>query len=525
MSDELMELPEGWTIATLRQVSKKLVDGSHAPPPKQANGLPMLSARNIENGKIIFDDYRFIDKAAFEIENARTEIRPGDVLLTIVGAIGRAAVVPSSTVPFTLQRSVAVIKLVAMQPEFCMYQFLAPSMQSKLIDKAKGTAQKGIYLKTLNELEMLIPPLNEQKRIVAAIAALRDRTQKAREALEAIPALCDKFRQSVLAAAFRGDLTADWREQNPDVEPASVLLERIKENRKIRYEKACVKAKQEKKSKPRKVFSDEIPQIDNDLDLPSSWTVTNVEFSAHVTKLAGFEYTKHIVLEDSGEVPTVRAQNVQMGEFIKENVKYISKETSDYLERSQLHGREILMVFIGAGTGNVCLAPPERWHLAPNVAKLDVDGIYTSYLLLFLQSPTGQKNTLVWAKATAQPSLSMETIRKIEVYLPPLEEQKEIVLRIQKLLDTAARSKKQYEAVKAQLEKLDRSILAKAFRGELVEQDPNDEPASALLERIRAEREKLAGEKEKGKRATSKGRKASPKGSSTQQMTLLPEGE
>ena len=83
-----------------------------------------------------------------------------------------------------------------------------------------------------------LPPLNEQRRIVAKLEALLARSRKAREALDAVPALLERFRQSVLAAAFRGDLTADWRAQNPDVEPASKLLERIRAERRRRWEEA-----------------------------------------------------------------------------------------------------------------------------------------------------------------------------------------------------------------------------------------------------------------------------------------------
>ena len=87
-----------------------------------------------------------------------------------------------------------------------------------------GSAQPKLNQKNLNRIEIPLPPLNEQRRIVAKIEALRVRSQRVKEALEAIPPLLDQFRQSVLAAAFRGDLTADWREKNPDVETASVLL-------------------------------------------------------------------------------------------------------------------------------------------------------------------------------------------------------------------------------------------------------------------------------------------------------------
>ena len=97
----------------LRDVVTKLVDGSHNPPPKQDSGKPMLSARNIDHGLVNFDAYRFISNESFVLEHARTRIAAGDVLLTIVGTIGRAAVVPDKLAPFALQRSVAVLSPVS----------------------------------------------------------------------------------------------------------------------------------------------------------------------------------------------------------------------------------------------------------------------------------------------------------------------------------------------------------------------------------------------------------------------------
>jgi type I restriction enzyme S subunit len=102
-------IPNWWEVASLSDVVSKLVDGSHNPPAKQSAGLPMLSAVNINDNKIIFSDYRLISEDAFLLEDRRTRIAPSDVLLTIVGAIGRAAVVPEVISKFTLQCSVAVI--------------------------------------------------------------------------------------------------------------------------------------------------------------------------------------------------------------------------------------------------------------------------------------------------------------------------------------------------------------------------------------------------------------------------------
>ena len=250
----------------------------------------------------------------------------------------------------------------------------------------------------------------------------------------------------------------------------------------------CRLAKINGEKKPRKLYLDEVPVIEEKPrhSLPDTWTITNIGFLAHVTKLAGFEYTKYFNLTETGDVPVIRAQNVQMGEFIESNIKYITKEVSDLLERSQVHGGEVLMVFIGAGTGNVCMAPRDnrRWHLAPNVAKITVDEILAEYLNLYLQSPIGQSYIKSKMKATAQQSLSMETIRDVLVYVPPLEEQYEIVRIVERLLDNLKNEYLILNDIHMKIDNIKQSILSKAFRGELGTNDPTDEHAIELLKEV-----------------------------------------
>jgi type I restriction enzyme S subunit len=122
-ADEETDLPEGWAACVLGNIVSTLVDGSHNPPPKQTNGTPMLSARNIENNRLVMDEFRFIGTADFKAEHARTNVAPGDVLLTIVGSIGRSLVVPDDSEPFALQRSVAVVRPSSINSKFVSYQF------------------------------------------------------------------------------------------------------------------------------------------------------------------------------------------------------------------------------------------------------------------------------------------------------------------------------------------------------------------------------------------------------------------
>ena len=166
IDDEIpFEIPSSWEWCRLNTICTKITDGSHNPPPKKDFGIAVLSVKNINQNEIDFNSiYRFTDEEGFNKENPRTNICKGDIILGIVGSIGEVAIYKSDK-KVIAQRSIAIIKT-----EIFNY-FLTYVFESNLFKKyaktySKGTAQRGLYLKTLKEFLVPLPPLKEQKRIV-----------------------------------------------------------------------------------------------------------------------------------------------------------------------------------------------------------------------------------------------------------------------------------------------------------------------------------------------------------------------
>ena len=154
-------------MAKLGDICFQITDGSHNPPAGIENSKHlMLSSKNINDDEITTTAPRFLTDEQFDIENKRTNVRSGDLLMTIVGTVGRVAVVPEMLAGICLQRSVAVIKPnpTIINNRYLMYQL--QSMRKFLESEARGVAQKGIYLKQVGDLSVITPPLDEQYRVV-----------------------------------------------------------------------------------------------------------------------------------------------------------------------------------------------------------------------------------------------------------------------------------------------------------------------------------------------------------------------
>ncbi len=173
ITDEIpFEIPNNWVWVRLKDITASIRDGSHNPPEGISfSKFLMLSSKNITNDKISFDNPRYLSEEDFKQEDKRTDIQIDDILLTIVGSIGRCAKVNFEN-KITIQRSVAVIKISSL-PIFLDFLVLLLQSYNKFFeDRAKGTAQLGIYLNTLSLTLLPLPPYNEQKRIVEKVKLL-----------------------------------------------------------------------------------------------------------------------------------------------------------------------------------------------------------------------------------------------------------------------------------------------------------------------------------------------------------------
>ena len=316
-----------------------------------------------------------------------------------------------------------------------------------------------------------------------------------------------QLKNSILQMAVQGKLVP----QDPSDEPASVLLERIKAEKQELIKAG--KIKKDKKSseifrgaahnlpyayceqigKEIRDISDEIP-----FEIPESWEWTSIGNIAFVTKLAGFEYTKNIApnLQSSG-VPLFKGKNVQNGNLIYNFENYISESLSNELIRSQINKKCLLTPYVGT-IGNIAIFPGDfKAHLGSNVGKIEIikSLVLEEYVMYFFRSDAGYKELTKYKKATAQESISIEAIRNAFIPIPPLAEQHRIVAKIEQLIPYIEK----YEKAETQLtalnksfpDMLKKSILQEAVQGKLVPQNPDDEPASVLLERIRAEKQEL----------------------------------
>lgn len=217
-----------WEKKTLDSISNFIRDGTHNPPKRIEEGIPLLSARNIQDGFIDWNKkFSKISKTDFNVMEKNNSIEKNNILLTIVGTIGRSCVVDTSK-QFAVQRSVAILKMKnEVLPHFVKYYFNTLNFQNELKKNARGVAQVGVYLNTLKKLIVPIPDLETQKLVIGNISKALSLIEKNYEINEIMFKQLQKSKASILKHAFEGKLVP----QDPNDEPAEILLEKIKQEK------------------------------------------------------------------------------------------------------------------------------------------------------------------------------------------------------------------------------------------------------------------------------------------------------
>ena len=168
--EKSFEIPEGWRWVRLADLCKSISDGDHQPPPQVPNGVPFLVISNLSSGNLDFSNTRYVPREYFERLSSDRVAEKGDVLFTVTGSYGIPIKV-DNTVQFCFQRHVALLKLLTGW-DYLFYALKSPIVQSQCAIAATGTAQKTVGLKSLRSIHIPLPPLSEQKRIVARLEEL-----------------------------------------------------------------------------------------------------------------------------------------------------------------------------------------------------------------------------------------------------------------------------------------------------------------------------------------------------------------
>jgi len=474
------KLPKGWVSTTFQSISSNsknaIVDGPFGSNLKVADyindkkGVPVLTTKNLEKG---FSDnlVRYISYKKF-LELKRSEVKGGDIIVAKIGSVGKSAIYPdgskSAMIPANLLKF-TVNKLLMRKYIFSYLQSQDFFNQLKQITTA--TAQPAFNVTKFRRLSIPLPPLPEQHRIVAKIEELFTRLDAGVEALQRAKTLLKRYRQSVLKAAVEGRLTEDWRKENGEqIEPASVLLERIQAERKQRLGKNY--------KPPKPIDTSNLPE------LPEGWAWARVASIGEV--VTGTTPSKKRPEYYGNGYPFYKPTDLNCGYYVHNSADSLSV---DGIKRARLLPENtVLVTCIGATIGKTGLIRRVGASNQQINAILNESAIIPEYLFFSIISPFFQNRILSKASSTTLPILNKSKFEELPIMIPSTDEQLAIVSEIERLFSIIDESEQIIDAELQRSQSLRQSILKRAFAGKLVPQNPADEPASVLLERIRKEK-------------------------------------
>jgi len=487
------KLPLNWAASTLGEICSKPQYGWTCQASKRGT-LRIIRTTDISKKQISWDTVPFCANAPENIDKYR--IKKNDILVSRAGSVGVSYRVDK--VPYDAVFASYLIRFKpksTINPKYIEYYLMSDDYWKSIFEFSAGIAVPNVNASKLSDLQIPVAPITEQHRIVAKLEKLLAKVDKCKKRLEKIPAILKRFRQSVLAAACSGKLTEDWRGRHPGVESAEDLLLKIVKERKSQYHKEC--ENRNKKSIEILTMS-KGPSLEspNETNLPSSWKyILSYDLFSFVTS-GSRGWAKYYSKEGA---KFIRIGNLSHStiDIDLENIQRIHPPHGSEGNRTRIKENDIL-ISITADTGMIGFVQFDIGEAYVNqhiALSRPVKGYSAKYLAWFLASEDGQNQFNALQRGVTKAGLGLDDIKGIRVPSPPMEEQHEIVRRVEALFKTADQVEARHLKAKVQVDKLTQSILAKAFRGELVPQDPNDEPASELLKRIKAEKAKTITER------------------------------
>jgi type I restriction enzyme S subunit len=467
----MSELPTGWTPAVLGDVITVRRDKKD---PRQLPNLPFIGLEEVEahTGRIISTQNTSALKSAVALFDK------GDVLYGRLRPYLNKVVVPDFGGAASAE-FIVFPRSEILEPHFLQRVLMSPDFISFAVLKSTGDRPRVSY-ESLSAYEFSIPPIGEQQRIVAKVDSLSAKSKRARDQLDYIPRLVEKYKQVILAAAFRGDLTLEWRKDHHQ----SISTEQLEALRKSAWQ-----GLREVGRISERYSSAESIDWQPPIDLPAGWTWASLDQIACLVQYGSSAKTT----ENQRGVAVLRMGNIQAGKLDLSSLKFLPEDHEEFPDLLLDHGDVLFNRTNSAelvGKSAVYVGEPKKASFASYLIRVRCSGLLPELLSDYINSAYGRGWVAsVVSQQVGQANVNGTKLRQLGIPVMPVEEQSEIARRIAIAFAWVDRLSSETTSARKLIDHLDQAVLAKAFRGELVPQDPNDEPASILLVRVKAERQ------------------------------------
>lgn len=429
------KIPNNWCWVRLGNITQ-IKGGKRIPKGtsllKENTGYKYIRVTDMKNGTVLNDDIHYISKDIYNKISNYT-ISKNDIYITCAGTIGRVGIIPVEFDGANLTENADKIIIKHINKNLLVKVLSSYIVQKQIQEVITTGCQPKLAIKKIEQLKIPLPPINEQQRIVERIEFLFVKLDRAKELIENTLAQFEQNKMAILHKAFTGELTAKWRKEN-------------------------------------------------NIDL-SSWECTILKNIIDVR-----DGTHDSPIYVSSGYPLITSKNLKNNKVNFNNIKYITKEDYDNInKRSKVEINDVLFSMIGT-IGNPVIIKEEPLFAIKNVALFKSSNyINMEFFRNYLETKYVLDKMKKEAKGTTQKFVSLNYLRNFPIKLPTIEEQQEIVNILNRLL-VKYNKIKNLEQQLEKIELLKKAILAKAFRGELGTNNPDEESAENLLKEILAEK-------------------------------------
>ena len=501
----IQDLPLGWAIAPVGDVCSQPQYG-YTTRASNEGDLRLLRTSDITSGKINWETVPYCSENPDDME--KYILKDGDILVSRAGSIGVSHLVTNP------QEAVFASYLIRFKPlidaQFLAYFLQSPKYWVTIADEKLGIAVPNVNATKLRSIMVPVPPVREQRRIVAKIDELFSELDKGVESLKQARRQLAVYRQSVLKHAFEGKLTAHWRAENKDkLETPEQSLARIKRDQKARYEeqfrewKAAVEAWNadgrlgRKPPRPKKLPHPLPVRVGDVLaleKLPDGWSWSTFSTIATSIQIGPFGSLLHKQDYLVGGTPLVNPSHVRCQRIEPDRALTVSPDKLNQLRKYVMQENDIVIGRRGEmGRCAVVTVVEAGWLCGTGSLFVRLLPSMNPYFYSWFMSSQRVKDFLAASSiGTTMQNLNEGILHRVPVPVCSRHEQDEALKEIERQYSTLDQIEAGINSWIAKSITLRQSILKNAFSGELVPQDPDDEPASVILDRIKAERKQRA---------------------------------